>query len=105
MLLQVVGQFQGGDDPVLKIYGSQLANISAEQKAFLVTTKLDADLKSGDIDVSELSLSALGVNISGNLSVRNMQSENGNVDGKLLVEGKTWQRYLLHLIMVLRQKF
>ena len=85
-LMQVIGQLQGGGDAALAGYGRKLADIPA--KAFRVTTVFDADLKRGDISVPALSLEALGVNATGELDARDMNSRKGRVDGNLNVKGK-----------------
>ncbi len=84
-LMQVLGQFQGGEDAALTGYGKKLAAIPA--KAFRVTTVFDADLKSGDVSVPNLSLEALGINATGALDARNMKSRKGTVEGNLNVKG------------------
>ena len=85
-LLQVLGQLQGGQDTALAGYGRKLAGIPA--KAFRATTVFDADLKSGDISVPTLSLEALGINATGALDARNMNSRRGTVAGNLNVKGE-----------------
>ncbi len=85
-LMQVIGQLQGGEDAALAGYGKKLASVPA--KAFRITTVFDADLNSGDISVPALSLEALGVNATGELDARDMNSRKGRVDGNLNVKGK-----------------
>ena len=85
-LLQVLGQLQGGQDAALAGYGRKLAGVPA--KAFRVTTVFDADLKSGDISVPTLALEALGINATGALDARNMNSNKGTVEGNLNVRGE-----------------
>ena len=84
-LMQVLGQLQGGQDAALARYGRKLAGIPA--RAFRVTTAFDADLKSGDISVPALSLEALGLDASGALDARNMNSRRGEVEGNLNIKG------------------
>ena len=84
-LMQVLGQLQGGQDAALARYGRKLASIPA--RAFRITTAFDADLKSGDIFVPALSLEALGINASGALDARNMNSRKGEVEGNLNIKG------------------
>ena len=85
VLMQVLGQLQGGAGAALADYGKRLAGIPA--KAFRVTTVFDADLKSGDVSVPTFSLAALGINASGALDARNMNSGKGMVEGNLTVKG------------------
>ena len=84
-LMQVLGQLQGGQDTALAGYGKKLAGIPA--RAFRITTAFDADLKSGDISVPALSLEALGINASGALDAKNMNSRRGEVEGNLNIKG------------------
>ena len=84
-LMQVLGQLQSGQDAALARYGRKLAGIPA--RAFRITTAFDADLNSGDISVPALSLEALGINASGALDARNMNSRKGEVEGNLNIKG------------------
>ena len=84
-LMQVLGQLQGGQDAALARYGRKLAGIPA--RVFRITTAFDADLKSGDISVPALSLEALGIDASGALDARNMNSRRGEVEGNLNIKG------------------
>ncbi len=84
-LMQVLGQLQGGGDVALAAYGKKLAGVPA--KAFRLATVFDADLKSGDITVPSLSLDALGINATGALDARDMNSRKGRVEGNLNVRG------------------
>ena len=83
-LMQVLGQLQGGDS-ALAAYGMKLAGVPA--KAFRLETVFDADLESGDIAVPSLSLEALGVNATGTLDARDMDSRKGRVVGNLNIRG------------------
>ena len=96
-LMQVAGQFQGGKEPVLVKYGKQLAAVPAGQKAFALDTWVDADLKSGDVNVPRLTVQALGVDVSGNLKASRMQDKDGNVQGKLSVSGRNLAKVLAAL--------
>lgn len=86
-LLQVVGQFETGDRPVLGNYGKQLSNIPQQQKSFEINTRFDADLKTGDIDIPEIAVKGLGFTVNGGLTASDMQSNNGAVQGDLTVTG------------------
>ena len=85
-LLQVLGQLQGGQDAALAGFGRKLSGIPT--KAFRIMTVFDADLKSGDVSVPTLSLGALGINATGALDARNMNSSRGTVAGNLNVKGE-----------------
>ena len=85
-LLQVLGQLQGGQDAALAGFGRKLSGIPT--KAFRIMTVFDADLNSGDISVPTLALEALGINATGALDARNMNSSRGTVAGNLNVKGE-----------------
>ena len=86
-LLQVVGQFETGENKTLRKYGKQLSNIPAQQKSFMVNTKFDADLKAGDIEIPEIALKGLGITVDGGLTARDMQAKQGTVTGNLAISG------------------
>ena len=85
-LLQLAGQFEGGEDPKLKGFGEKLS--SASNKKFEVYTEFDADLASGNIDVPALSIKTLGLSVDGQLQANNINSNKGNIDGKLSLQGE-----------------
>jgi len=85
-LLQVAGQFEGGKDPKLKVLGEKLSK--ASNKSFEVNTEFDADLASGNINVPALSVKTLGVSVDGQLQANNINSNKGNIDGKLSLQGE-----------------
>ena len=85
-LLQLLGQLQGGHDTALAGFGRKLAG--NPEKAFKLSTVFAADLKSGDVSVPALSLDALGVNATGVLDARDMNSRRGQVEGNLNIKGR-----------------
>ena len=85
-LMQVLGQFQGGQDTALAAYGRKLSGIPA--KSFRLNTVFDADLERGDVTVPALALEALGVSATGALDARNMHGNKGTVEGNLNVRGE-----------------
>ena len=85
-LLQVAGQFEGGKDPKLKVLGEKLSK--ASNKKFEVNTEFDADLASGNINVPALSVKTLGVAVDGHLKANDINSNKGNIDGKLSLQGE-----------------
>jgi AsmA protein len=85
-LLQVAGQFEGGKDPKLKVLGEKLSK--ASNKKFEVNTEFDADLASGNINVPALSIKTLGVTVDGHLQATDINSNKGNIDGKLSLQGE-----------------
>jgi len=87
-LLQIVGQFEGGKEPQLANYGKQLKKLKAKSKAFSVDVQFDADLKSGNVDIPAFSLQTLGFTVSAKLNAKDMNSDNGSVNGNLVIEGE-----------------
>ncbi|MBI4005880.1 MAG: AsmA family protein [Gammaproteobacteria bacterium] len=85
-LLQIAGQFQGGEKPKLKEFADQLAKVS--DKTFNVSADFDADLKSGNITVSTLAAKALGFSANGHLTAIDINSNKGSIDGKLSIGGE-----------------
>ena len=85
-LLQVAGQFETGDDPKLKSFGEKLSK--ASNKSFEVDIEFVADLASGNINVPALLLKTLGLTVDGHLQANDINSDKGNIDGKLSIQGK-----------------
>jgi len=85
-LLQIAGQFEGGEEPKLKGYGEKLSK--ASNKSFDVNVEFDADLASGNINVPALSVKALGISVDGHLQAKDINSDKGTVDGKLSIRGE-----------------
>jgi len=91
-LLQVAGQLEGGKESKLKALGMQLAGI--HEKAFDLSMDFDADLKTGNIDVSKLSVKALDISVQGGLKASDINSKNGLVDGNLSIRGEKLPKVL-----------
>ncbi len=85
-LLQIAGQFEGGEEPKLKSYGEKLSKVS--DKSFDVNVEFDADLASGNIKVPALSMKALGISVDGHLQANDINSKKGTIDGKLSIHGE-----------------
>jgi len=85
-LLQIAGQFEGGEEPKLKIYGERLSKVS--NKSFDVDVEFDADLASGNIQVPALSMKALGISVNGRLQANDINSKKGTIEGKLSIHGE-----------------
>jgi uncharacterized protein involved in outer membrane biogenesis len=85
-LLQIAGQFETGDDPKLKIYGEKLSR--ASNKDFEVDTEFVADTATGNINVPALSVKTLGISVDGHLQANDINSNKGNIDGKLSIQGE-----------------
>jgi uncharacterized protein involved in outer membrane biogenesis len=85
-LLQVAGQFETGDDPQLKSLGEKLSK--ASNKSFEVNTEFVADLASGNINVPALVVKTLGLTVNGHLQANDINSNSGNIDGKLSIQGE-----------------
>lgn len=84
-LLQVLGQFQGGSDSALTQYGLTFAK--GKNKSFKVDAVFDADLKSGEVDISKLAIALLGATVDGNIKASNVLSETPGYKGKLNAAG------------------
>ena len=85
-LLQVAGQFETGDDPQLKTFGEKLSK--ASNKSFDMNTEFIADLASGNINVAALVVKTLGLTVNGHLQANDINSNSGNIDGKLSIQGE-----------------
>lgn len=94
-LLQVVGQFERGEAPKLKYYGEKLSK--ASNKKFDVDTEFDADFISGKVNVPVLSVKTLGLSVDGHLQVDDINSNKGNIDGKLSIQGEKLSNILAAL--------
>ncbi len=94
-LMQVVGRAAGAGGAPLAEYGKKLAG--HPQSAFKATTRFDADLKNGDVDIPAFSVQGLGVTARGVLAAKNMQGRKGTVRGKLDVKGADMARLLTAL--------
>ncbi|MEX2353354.1 MAG: AsmA family protein, partial [Gammaproteobacteria bacterium] len=64
---------------------------------FVVDINFDADLATGNIDIPVMSLSALGIEVDGNLAAKDMQQSNGSVNGQLNVSGDSLKEILAAL--------
>ncbi|MDT8427269.1 MAG: AsmA family protein [Pseudomonadales bacterium] len=84
LLLQIGGQLQGSDSSLAQ-YGRQLRTL--RNREFTVAANFDANLQNDDIQVPELTFNGLGLELTGKLSARNMQSDNGLIDGALTLRG------------------
>lgn len=87
-LMQVAGLVTGGEDSPLAVYGKDLGAVPADQKAFAAIARFVANLESGDIDLPALSLSGLGMNITGVMKATDMKSDSGAVKGTFAVIGQ-----------------
>jgi AsmA protein len=85
-LMQVIGQFETGEEPKLKEYGQRLAKVP--DRAFDISADFDADLDKGNINIPTLTAKTLGVSVNGQLDAKNMNASNASIDGKLLLKGE-----------------
>ena len=95
MLLQVAGQFEKGGNSNLKELGGQLARMG--NKAFDLLVDFDANLKTGNLDISKLYAKGLGISIQGGLKGTNVQAKNGKIKGSLAVSGEKMPELLTAL--------
>ena len=85
-LLQVIGQFETGENPKLEDYGKRLAKVA--DKSFDITAEFDTDLSSGNIQIPTLSAKTLGITLQGKLAAQEINSSSGKVDGKFTLHGE-----------------
>jgi uncharacterized protein involved in outer membrane biogenesis len=85
VLLQVVGQMQGGAHTPLARVGRQIADFP--ERAFSVDTSFDADMKSGAISVPKLTARLLGAEIDARVSATNAHTDTPGVKGSLAAAG------------------
>ncbi|RKZ68058.1 MAG: hypothetical protein DRQ48_09030, partial [Gammaproteobacteria bacterium] len=85
-LLQIVGQFEGGEDPMLAEYGKRLSK--ASKKNFNVAAKFNADMKKGNINLPSLSAKGLGLTLDGKIVATDFNSKQGKIDGRLALKGE-----------------
>lgn len=88
LFMRLTGRAQAGQakDSPLVTYGKQLA--AMPDKAFAIKAEFDGDLRTGNIDIPALSIQTLGVDVSGELKAKEMQSDAGSVAGRLAVSGE-----------------
>ena len=84
VLIQAAGAFQSGEKSALATYGEQLASLP--DRSFKVKTAFGGNLKTGSLDVPELSVDGLGMDLNGNLKAENMSESKGNISGKLALD-------------------
>ncbi len=85
-LMQVIGQFETGKDPKFKTYGQRLAK--AADRAFDVSAEFDANPAAGQIRIPTLAAKALGITVNGQLDAKEMNTNNGSMNGKLAIRGE-----------------
>jgi len=83
-LLAIVATFQGPDSGLHPISES-LARTA--NKAFSLNSRFSTDAGTGKVDLPTLSAKGLGLTIDGNLSGRNLERDDGTIDGKLTIKG------------------
>ena len=85
LLLQIGGWIQGGvESPVFQFGSSMLGDSNS---GFILRGEFDANLQAGDVQISDMSMNALGLNLSGNLNATRMNARNGSVTGLLQLQG------------------
>jgi uncharacterized protein involved in outer membrane biogenesis len=83
-LIKIASQFMGDGSQGLKSLSKQLASAP---KAFNVKTDFDVDLKSGAIAIPNLSINALGMTASGNISGKQINTKTPAISGELKAKG------------------
>ncbi len=85
ILISLAAQLQGMDKNKLAGLSKQL---KSAPKSFSIETDFDLDLKAGTITIPALAVKALGTETSGNISGKQLQSDDPALQGKLSVKGK-----------------
>jgi len=83
-LLRLVGNLQKGES-ALGDAGKKLS--SMKTRSFVVDADFAANQKAGDIDISKLKASALGLEVDGALKAKGFKGNQGTIDGNLSVKG------------------
>ena len=85
LLIQLVGALQA-DDSALSGFGHDLRKI--KNRKFNISSRFDADLKSGRVEVPLLEFNSLGLIVSGKLKGENVQKDSGSMDGSFTIMSK-----------------
>lgn len=85
LLLQVLGQFQGGEEPTLSNLGKDLGKL--KDKSFDIATEFNSDLEKGVVNVPALAAKLLGARINGQVSAQNLNDESPVLKGQLKAKG------------------
>lgn len=97
ILMRLAGRLQPGNS-ALADYGRKFAAL--KDRSFNARVTFNADLKQGNVNVPNLSIQALGLGLSGNLTATNMDSDKGTVNGHLTASGDQ----LSDVLMAMQQK-
>ncbi len=84
-LIKIASQFMSEDGLDLKSLSSELASAP---KPFDVATDFDVDLKSGVVDIPNLSVKALGMTASGKINGKQIKSDTPEVNGVIKANGE-----------------
>ncbi|MBT8446962.1 MAG: AsmA family protein, partial [Gammaproteobacteria bacterium] len=84
-LLALVAQFSEDKDKTLMTAAKDLSRY--KDRAFTLATNFDVDMKSGRIDLPQLTLKGMGIDLDGSLNAANINSPKGPVSGKLSLKG------------------
>lgn len=92
LILQIAGLVLGGSESALYQYGEKLSVVG--NKSFVANSEFYADIGQGNIEIPQLSVSALGLQIEGTINARNMTESDGTIDGSLTLYGSSLQPLL-----------
>lgn len=93
-LLAIAATFQGPDSALHEISKSLS---TAPNKSFSLKTNFKTDANSGRVDLPQLSAKGLGLSIDGKMTGKNLDSDNGTIDGRLTITGSKLQPLLTAL--------
>ncbi|MCC6202017.1 MAG: AsmA family protein [Gammaproteobacteria bacterium] len=85
-VLAVLGQFQSTKEKPLLRMAESLGAV--RDKAFTAVTQFNADLGSGQVELSQLELSGLGYGVTGNFKADDINRASGAIAGKLALRGE-----------------
>ncbi|MCG8379258.1 MAG: AsmA family protein, partial [Proteobacteria bacterium] len=83
-LIVIASQFMGDGKQDIKSLSKQLAKAP---KSFQIETDFDTDLRTGTVDIPNLSIKALGMTTIGKLSGKEIKSETPAISGELKADG------------------
>lgn len=94
-LMQVIGQFQTGEEASLRTYGQQLSKVA--EKSFDISAEFDADMANGNVFVPTFAVKTLGITANGQLDAKGLNTSAGKVDGKFSLHGEKLAPVLIAL--------
>ena len=85
LLITLLSQIKGDTSESVAALSKQLKSVPEE---FKIETIFDLDMKAGIVELSKLAVDALGMNINGNASGKQLQSKQPELKGGVTIQGK-----------------